>query len=374
MNQPKIGILYLTFPMAKWERDIPNAMKSLQKMTYPKEKVELICIESQGNREPVWPWFEREWMPESEKSLPRITYLNHSTEKLGFSDNNNLALEKAKELGCEYVYLLNEDAEVEPDFLEPMIARMVSDPTVAIAQSLILLGDKRDQVNTIGNAFHYLGFGYSLGYLWKKEKALEQIYADKKTNPDLEIGYASGAGMMVRVSALHGQPLFNLPFFMYHEDTDASFFQRIQGRKIVLVPESVIYHWYEFSKSISKYFWMERNRYAMLFMYLKSLTLALIFPMLIVMEIALLLFAVKNGWWSEKKKVYAEFFKTSYWQWIRERRVLIQKTRIINDRELTRLFVDQILFQEDSIKNPILEKIGNPLMRGYWKVVRCLLN
>lgn len=370
MSQPKIGIIYLTYATEKWERDIVNAMTSLENVTYPKERIELICVESKSNREAVKPWFEKEWMPKSGVSLPRMTYLDYTNESLGFAANNNRGLAKAKELGCDYVYLLNEDADVDPGFLEPIITKMESDKNIGIAQSLILLGEERNLVNTVGNAYHFLGFGYSRGYKWTIEQAQTHFANERKTNPDLEIAYASGAGMMVRISALQNEELFHESFFLYHEDTDTSFMMRLRGYKVVVIPESVIYHWYEFSKSITKFYWMERNRYAVLFMYLKPWTLFLIIPLLVAMEVALALFALARGWWPEKKKVYKELGSASYQSWVRERRQEIQKRRKINDREFTKYFVAEILFQHDSAKSTLLENIGNPLMKGYWWVVR----
>lgn len=373
MTHPKIGIIYLTYATQKWERDIVNAMTSLEKISYPKDRIELICVESKSNREPVKPRFEREWMPKSGQSLPRITYLDFTNESLGFAANNNRGFVKAKELGCDYVYLLNEDADVAPDFLEPIIARMEGDKNIGIAQSLILLGEERNFVNTVGNAYHFLGFGYSRGYKWSVEKANNFYAKERLTNPGLEIAYTSGAGMMVRVAALEGRPLFDEDFFMYHEDTDASFMMRIQGKKIVVVPESVIYHWYEFSKSMTKFFWMERNRYAIMFMYFKPWTLFLISPFLVGMEFVLCLFSLVRGWWPEKKKVYKELFSKKYWQWVARRRAEIRKMRTMNDREFTRLFVSEILFQDDSAKIPLLEHVGNPAMKVYWWVMSRLL-
>jgi|JI8StandDraft_1071087.scaffolds.fasta_scaffold00071_38 GT2 family glycosyltransferase len=373
MNQPKIGIIYLTYATQKWERDIVNAMTSLEKISYPKDSIELICVESKSNREPVKPWFEREWMPKSNQNLPSITYLDFTNESLGFAANNNRGLAKAKELGCDYVYLLNQDADVAPNFLEPIVARMEGDKSIGIAQSLILLGEDRDRVNTVGNAYHFLGFGYSRGYKWTTEQARAFYKEERLTNPDLEIAYTSGAGMMVRVAALEDRPLFDEDFFMYHEDTEASFMMRIQGKKIVVVPESVIYHWYEFSKSMTKFFWMERNRYAVMFMYLKPWTLFLISPFLIGMEFVLCLFSLARGWWPEKKKVYQELVSKSYWEWVNRRRVEIQRLSKIDDRELSRLFVSEILFQDDSAKIPLLEHVGNPVMKMYWWVARKFL-
>ena len=83
---------------------------------------------------------------------------------IGFSGNNNLGFEKAKELGCAYVHLTNEDTEVDPDYLTHAVARAESDPKIAAVQSLILLGQDRDRINSAGNAYHFLGHGYSTGY------------------------------------------------------------------------------------------------------------------------------------------------------------------------------------------------------------------
>ena len=288
-----------------------------------------------------------------------LSYTGRGAEK------NNLLME---------FYLLNEDADVDPGFLEPIITKMESDKNIGIAQSLILLGEERDRVNTVGNAYHFLGFGYSRGYKWTIEQAQTHFANERKTNPDLEIAYASGAGMMVRISALQNEELFHGPFFLYHEDTDTSFMMRLRGYNVVVIPESVIYHWYEFSKSITKFYWMERNRYAVLFMYLKPWTLFLIMPLLVAMEVALALFALARGWWPEKKKVYKELGSASYQNWVRERRQEIQKRRKINDREFTKYFVAEILFQHDSAKSALLENIGNPLMKGYWWVTRKLMS
>jgi hypothetical protein len=48
--------------------------------------------------------------------------------------------------------------------------------------------------------------------------------------------------------------------------------------------------------------------------------------------------------------------------------------RKIGDKELMRNFVGEITFDDASVKNPILDKIGNPVMSVYWKIVYKLIN
>jgi len=372
---PRVGILYLTYGTKNWERDINRCLASLEKLDYPKDCVELICIESKAWNTGinVKEWFEKTWMPKSGKELPRITYV-FNDRKMGFAENNNAGYQTAKELGCDYVYLLNEDTDIEPDFLLRAVERAESDPKIAVVQSLLLLGEQRGEVNTIGNAYHFLGFGYSLGYHWTRTKAEAFLEERRKTDPDLEIGYATGAGMLARVSALRAcGGLFDNDFFMYHEDTDVSFRMRIAGWKVVIEPRSIVYHYYEFVKSRWIYYYMDRNRYVMMFSFYRLWTIAVLLPMMIVTDLGLLGFSLVRGWWREKFKTYGALLSPSFWKWIRQRRGVIQGLRKIPDRALLRLAVSDIAFQEEAIKNPVLDYIGNPIMRAYWWAARHLI-
>lgn len=73
MMYPKVGIIYLTYPTPNWERDINRCLASMEKITYPKDRLELICVESKGKIAPLQAWFQEKWMPKSEKELPRIS-------------------------------------------------------------------------------------------------------------------------------------------------------------------------------------------------------------------------------------------------------------------------------------------------------------
>lgn len=370
---PKVGIIYLTYPTANWERDINRCLATIEKVNYPKDRLELICVESKGKIAPLKPWFEEKWMPKSGKELPRITYI-FNDEWIGFSGNNNLGFEKAKELGCDYVHLTNEDTDVDPDYILRAVERAESDPKIGYVQSLILLGEERNNVNTIGNAFHFLGFGYSHGYRWTKDQALTALAEEKKTNPDLEIGYASGAGVLCRVATIEAcGGLFDEKFFSYHEDTDATLQARMRGWKTVIEPTSIIYHYYEFGKAKINYYYMERNRYVLMFSYYRWWTLFLLFPMMLVMDVAISFFALKNDWWDMKKKVYQDFAKRDFWRWIIDRRKKIQAARSISDREFLRVAVSTIDFQEEQVRNPVLTYIGNPLLTIYWTIARLFI-
>lgn len=367
--QPKVGLIYLTFATPDWERDIPRCLASLEKMTYPKDRVELICIESKSDRGTVKEWFEKTWMLKSARELPRITYL-FSDQVIGFAGNGNRGFAEAKALGCDYIFLLNQDTEVDPNFLSRAVARAEQDPRIAYVQSFLLLGQDKKGVNSVGNAYHYLGFGYAKGYLWSRDEAERYFRAERRTNPDVEIGYASGAALLGRVSALEQCGLFDERFFLYHEDLDAALQARMRGWKIVIEPSSIVYHYYDFGRSIKKYYWMERNRWAVLFSSFHPRTLFLILPMLFLMEVGSFFFALNGGWWRDKLRVYRELLSRDFWRWMRVRMTRLQKARTISDQAFLSYAVSIIEFQGKEVSHPLLTQIANPLMRFYWKLVR----
>jgi GT2 family glycosyltransferase len=208
---------------------------------------------------------------------------------------------------------------------------------------------------------------------------------ERKTNPDLEVPYFSGAAVLVRTSYAKTIGLFDTPFYMYHEDVDASFNARIHGYKAVVEPKSIVYHYYEFSRSIGKFYWMERNRIVTLLTYYKLMTLALIATPFFCVELVSFVMSLKTGWWQKKLSAWAFFLKPSSWKWIVERRRKAQRERLLTDREFLKTAVGEILFQEapqtDSTKSGILtdvrgsivSRLGNPILKNLWQVIYSLI-
>ena len=186
-----------------------------------------------------------------------------------------------------------------------------------------------------------------------------------------DIMYASGAALLMRVDLLKKFGLWDEDFFMYHEDMEYSLRLKSAGYRCVMVRESVFFHKYQFSRSISKYYWMERNRFAVLLMYFKWPTLVLLAPMITILECGMWISAIQNGWTTEKKKVYKYWFTRKNWKgWLQKRRG-IQRIRIVRDRDILKQAATRVLFQEQSMEHPLLKYVGNPLMHAYyWCIIR----
>ena len=283
------------------------------------------------------------------------------SENLGFSGGNNLGMQWAIDNNFDYVYLHNGDGILHKDCMKELVEVMDADDIIGTAQSMMLLHPETDLINTSGNEFHYLGFGYGRDYRKKFDPNNFKKVED--------IGYASGGAIMMRTKLLEKYGLWEHDYFMYHEDTDYSLRLKMMGKRVVRVSTSIFYHKYQFSKSISKYFWMERNRYTILFVFFKVPTLILLAPILIPLEVGLFLFALKNGWWKEKLQVYKYWVKPKHWKDWAPKRSYIQKNRTVTDRSIMRSAATGIYFQESAVESPLLRYIANPVMKVYYYAI-----
>ena len=407
---PKIGIVYLSYHSEPY---FERALKAIQEMNYPKERIELIVVDNPhpefgGSVEFIksvveandvtpssvlappskplathGPLMKGEGIVtatsltplpyirgETERgvfagtNLPRVTILPQTTN-LGFAGGNNVGIKKALELGCKYVYLHNQDGFIEKDCLEKLVAAMENDSTIGAAQSLIVLYPETNLINSAGNAYHYLGFGYC--NLYRKPKL------DFQFKPIEEVGYASGASLMMCADLFdqHGQ--LDEDFELYHEDLEYSLRLKLAGYKIVMVSDALFYHEYSFSRNKGKYYVMERNRLATLLMYYRWPTIMLLLPMLVIVDIGIFLFSSRQGWAREKLQAYWYWLQPAHWTKIFAKRKTIQARRKISDRTLLHNATAVIVFEDTKIENPILKYIANPCMRGYWWVVRRLI-
>ena len=287
-------------------------------------------------------------------------------ENLGFSGGNNLAMRQALEEDYDYVYLLNPDTEAQPGFLEEAIRVMETDAFIGVVQSQLRLHPRTELLNSYGNEIHFLGFGYAGG------ESLRVDAPEAKAKLHVrDITYASGAGMLIRVSLLREIGFLDEELFAYHEDLEFSWRARLAGRRVMLAPNSLVYHKYEFSRSIKKYFWMERNRLIVMLRMYRVATLLLLLPAFLAMEFGLWAFAFKSGWWREKLRAYAYFLSPASWSKLVIARRRVQALRKIDDRQATELFTGRILFQQ--MQPSLLMRVANPVFAGYWALARLIL-
>lgn len=357
-NFPKIAIVYLSYHSEPYMDDVVSALK---KLTYPKDRLEFVIVDNpHPEHGSSVRYFEENVMSLSGNEIPHVTLLPQK-ENTGFARGNNIGAEWALEHGFDYVYFHNNDGFFATNALEPLIEAFEADEKVGATQSLLLLHPETDLLNSAGNSFNYLGFGFCSEYRTK--------VADLHLPASKEIAYASGAALMVRTDLIKQYGAWDKDFFLYHEDLEWSFRLRTLGYKVILVRDSVFYHKYQFSRSITKFYWMERNRYGTMLMYFRWPTLILLAPIAIGLEFGLWLFAFMNGYWKERVKVYKYWLKWENWKLWLGKRKKIQKMRKVSDRYLMNYAVSGIYFQDQATDNPLVNYVANPIMKVYYFLI-----
>ena len=291
-----------------------------------------------------------------------------NTENRAFAGGCNQGMEYALSQGAEYVFLANQDLSFGAGWLTPLLADFQANPHLGAVQSVIMRSPDKEKYNAYGNAMHYLGYGYA--------RADGQTPQQWRAMPrQVPFFYCSGAAVMYSCAALKIVGLFDGWFFMYHEDTDLSWRLRLAGYDLAIAEESRVYHHYEFSRSIQKFYYIERNRLIILLKNYRLGTLVVLAPMLVVMELGQVLASVvevlKGGkalTLKEKLRTYAYFLSLGNWRTIWQARRATQRLRRVPDRIIVQRCADVVLFQE--FKNPLLTYVANPMTRAYWWVVR----
>ena len=368
MASPRVAIIYLSFNSRPY---LDEVVLSLEKLHYPKEQLDLIIVDN-ASPDNSADLIRDTVLPKSGQSLPKVTFFP-SADNLGFAEGNNLGIEHALAAGADYVFLLNNDAKLHPDVIAECVKLAETDEHIASVQPLIMLWQDANIINSTGGMIHFLGFGF----VRDNGRRLSEVFSplgkggERGGANGAEIAYSSGAAVLYRASALKKVGLLDPFLFLYHEDLQLGWRLRLAGYINALCPPAVVYHHYEFKRSVSKFFWMERNRILVHFTCFKISTLILLLPFLVLLEIALFFFGLKGGWVKEKLLVWWELLQPKTWQYVWRTRKEIQSRRRVSDQEIARLFTAKIEHQATS--SFLVDKIGNPILSVVWNILQKII-
>lgn len=158
-------------------------------------------------------------------------------QNYGFADGYNRAL---KQVEAEYYVLLNSDVEVTPHWLEPLIDYMDTHSDVAACQPKLLSFVDKTKFEYAGAAG---GFIDRFGYPFCRGRLFDTVEADNgQYDTKEEVLWATGACLLIRSTDYWKADGLDGRFFAHNEEIDLCWRLRIMGRKIVCLPDSVVYH------------------------------------------------------------------------------------------------------------------------------------
>ncbi len=157
-----------------------------------------------------------------------------NNSNLGFAEGNNVGMRYAVAQGFSFICLLNNDTEVEPDFLTQLMEAIDEKPAIGAVQPKILYNQQRKIIWNAGGIFNpWLGTSSTIG--------VNQLDTGKY-NEQRTVDWITGCCILLPCDTLKEIGLLNKEFFAYFEDVDWSFRIKARGKSLIYVPDSIIYH------------------------------------------------------------------------------------------------------------------------------------
>lgn len=140
----------------------------------------------------------------------------------------------------EYFILLNSDVEVTPDWDKTILDFLDKHHEVAAAQPKILSFPNKNYFDYAGASGGYLD---RLGYPFCRGRILHTVEEDLQQYDDvIEVDWASGACLFIRSKVFLEMGGFENIFFAHMEEIDLCWRMRSRGFKIMVNPQSTVYH------------------------------------------------------------------------------------------------------------------------------------
>ncbi len=256
-------------------------------------------------------------------------------QNYGFAEGYNRAL---AELDYELVVLLNSDVAVTAGWTEPLFEALYSDEAIAAVGPKLLSYLEPDRFEYAGASGGYIDF---LGYPFCRGRIMKSIERDLGQYDDpRELFWVSGAAFACRLSLFKEMGGFDSDFFAHMEEIDLCWRFSLAGYKVMIIPQSVVYHLGGGTLNVSspfKTYLNHRNNLAMLYKCAPTwqrIVVALVRPLL---DFAAALSYLLQGQWGNFKAVIKAYIKFIAWHpRLQRKRHAIQSSKRSDSRYIYR--------------------------------------
>lgn len=210
-------------------------LQSISKLQYPNLEVIVVDNCQEGDDSNIY-----------KSVLPEVKVLN-SKENLGFAGGNNLGIQAAS---GEYIFLVNNDTELENGLIESLVSRFENSEIGAISPVLKYFSQP--------NQIQFAGFT-PINSLTGRNELLRYT----QTHVPYETPYFHGAAVMLKREVIEKCGLMPEEFFLYYEELEWSTIIRSKGYKLLVDPSVHVLHKESIStgkNSPLKLYYQTRNR------------------------------------------------------------------------------------------------------------------
>lgn len=172
----------------------------------------------------------------TQKHFPQVKIIQNPSNN-GFAGGYNEALQHVQ---ADIYVLLNQDVEVEPGWIEPVITLMEQQPDIAACQPKLRAYANPEEFEYAGAAGGWMDI---LGYTFCRGRILYTTEKDNGQYDDVQdIFWATGAALFIRSRCFHEVGGFDADFFAHMEEVDLCWRLQRVGYRICYCPGSRVYH------------------------------------------------------------------------------------------------------------------------------------
>lgn len=210
-KQLKVFVIVVTYKGMQW---YDKCFLSLRESTYPVTTIVIDNASGDGSADYI-----REHFPE--------IIVMESDKNLGFGNANNMGMKYAREHGCDYVFLLNQDTWVDANMMEKLILAAEKHTRYGVYSPVHLSADEKN-INMLlkfPNPRTFISDAFC--------GSIQEIY---------DITYSNAAGWLIPRRILETVGGFTPMIYHYGEDDDYMNRLKYFGIPMALVPAARMVH------------------------------------------------------------------------------------------------------------------------------------
>ena len=198
---------------------LPDCLRSLQAQTAPIRITVVDNDSSDGTTDLL------------ARDFPDVRHLK-LPENLGYGRANNEAMRAALDAGADFVALINNDVELQPDWFEKLLAAAREQPASGLFCGTLLFRGQ-ETVNSTGLTIDFFGRA--------RDRDFRVPLRELRTTGGPVAGVSGGAALL-RGEMLEAVGLFDPGYFAYYEDVDLSLRAAALGFGSWYVREAIAHH------------------------------------------------------------------------------------------------------------------------------------
>jgi GT2 family glycosyltransferase len=171
-------------------------------------------------------------VPAIRGSFPQAEIIELS-QNLGYAGNNNVGIERARALGADWVWILNEDVSLHPNCLWQLVTAGESDDRIGIVGPTVFHDNDPTVIQSAGAGLTTWWEGFHYGENEENHGQFSSVRA---------VDWVTGCAILVRRSVIDAVGALDARFFIYWEETEWCVRAARAGWEIVHAPSAQVWH------------------------------------------------------------------------------------------------------------------------------------